>query len=95
MAKSQYSGDSPFPSPISERHGISGSPETIPVTSIPFPALPAIEPSSMPALYILKDSPTMYVGEGVDYMRRLREHGVADPTPRPGVTFPLTASTID
>ena len=53
MAKSQYNGDSPFPSPFSEHPGMSGSPETIPVKPAPFPALPAIEAPSMPAPYVL------------------------------------------
>jgi hypothetical protein len=91
MANGQYNGDSPFPSPSSEHPGMSGSPETIPVTSIPFPALPAIEVSSMPAAYILKDSAAMYIGKTVDCVSRLRDHGVADATPPLGGVSP-TAS---
>jgi hypothetical protein len=92
MAKTHYNGDSPFPSPFSEHAGMSGSPETIPVTSIPFPALPAIEASSMPVAYIVKDSAAMYTGETAHCVSRLRDHGVAGATTRLGGASP---STID
>ncbi|MEH2562402.1 hypothetical protein [Bradyrhizobium sp. AZCC 2289] len=96
MAKSQYNGDSPFPSPFSEHPGMSGSPETIPVTSIPFPTRPAIEASSMPAAYILKDSAAMYIGKTVDCARRLRDRGAANATPCPDGISPSTpTSSID
>jgi hypothetical protein len=95
MAKSQYSGDSPFPSPISVRPGRSGSPEIIPVKPASFPAMPAIEASSVPAPYVLSGGAAMYTGESVDYARRLRDHGVADATPRPDRVSPSTTSAID
>ena len=96
MAKCHYNGDSSFLSPVSEHHGMSGSPETIPVTYVPFPALPAIEASSMPAFFILKDSGAVYVGETVDCLSRLRDHDVAGATTRLGETSPTsTIPTID
>jgi hypothetical protein len=93
MAKTQYNGDSPFPSPFLEHPGMSGSPETIPVTSIPFPALPAIEASSLPAFYILKDSGAMYVGETAHCVSRLRDHDVNSATTRLGEASPSTTTT--
>jgi hypothetical protein len=93
MAKSQYNGDSPFPSPFSEHPGMSRSPETIPVTSIPFPALPAIEASSMPAAYILKDGAAMYIGETAHCVSRLRDHDVAGAMTRLGEASPSTTTT--
>lgn len=90
MAKSQYSGDSPFPSPISVHPGRSGSPEIIPMKPVSFPAMPAIEASSMPASYILSGGATMYMGES-DCTRRLREHRVADATSPKGGAFPTTS----
>ncbi|MBR1214632.1 hypothetical protein [Bradyrhizobium sp. JYMT SZCCT0180] len=96
MAKSQYNGDSPFPSPFLEHPGMSGSPETIPVTTIPFPALPATEASSMPAFYILKDSGAMYVGETAHCVSRLRDHDVDGATTRLGeASPPPTTTAID
>jgi hypothetical protein len=93
MAKSQYNGDSPFPSPFLEHPGMSGSPETIPVASIPFPALPAIEASSLPAFYILKDSGAMYVGETAHCVSRLRHHDVNGATTRLGEASPSSTTT--
>ena len=92
MAKSQYSGDSPFPSPFSERPGMPGSPVTLPVQRAPFPALPAIVASSMPPPYLLSGGAAMYIGESIDCARRLRDHGAADATPRLGGAFPTTTS---
>jgi hypothetical protein len=94
MAKSQYSGDSPFPSPISVHPGRSGSPEAIPVKPTSFPAMPAIEASSVPAPHVRSGGAAMYTGESVDYARRLRDHGVADATPCPDRVSPST-SAID
>ena len=95
MAKNQYSGDSPFPSLFSEQPDMSGSPETIPVKFVPFPALPAIEASSMPPPYILNGGAAMYIGESIDCARRLRDHGAADATPCPDGISPSTTSSID
>lgn len=95
MAKSQYSGDSPFPSRFSERPGMSGSPETIPVKPASFPAMPPSETSSMPAPYVLNGGAAMYTGESVDCARRLRDHGAAYATPRSDRVSPSTTSTID
>jgi hypothetical protein len=95
MAKSQYSGDSPFPSPISVHPGRSGGPEIIPVKPASFPAMPTIEASSVPAPYVLNGGAAMYTGESIDYARRLRDHGAADATPRPDGTSPTTISSID
>ena len=95
MAKSQYSGDSPFPSAISERPGRSGSPEIIPVRPASFPAIPAIEASPVPAPYILNGGAAMYIGESIDCARRLRDHGAADATPCPDGISPSTTSSID
>jgi len=95
MAKSQYSGDSPFPSPFSQRPGMSGSSGTIPVKPASCPAMPASEVLSMPVPYVLIGGAAMYVGESVDYARRLRDHGVAGATQRPDRVFPSTTSTID
>jgi hypothetical protein len=98
MAKSQYNGDSPFPSPSpsSEHPGISGGPETFPVLNVPFPALPAIRASSVPAFYILKDNGAMYVGKTVDCLSRLRDHDVAGATARLGeASSSTTTSAID
>jgi hypothetical protein len=92
MAKSQYNGDSPFPSPFLEHPGMSGSPETIPVTSIPFPARPAIEASSLPAFCILNDSGAMYVGETAHCVSRLRDHDVNGATTRLGEASPTTTA---
>jgi hypothetical protein len=93
MAKTQYNGDSPFPSLFSEHPGMSGSPETIPVTSIPFPALPAIEASSMPAAYILKDGAAMCIGETAHCVSRLWDHDVAGAMTRLGETTTTTTTT--
>ena len=95
MAKSQYNGDSPFPSPFSEYPGMSGSPETIPVKSASFPVIPAIEASPVPAPYILNGGTAMYIGESIDCARRLRDHGAADATPCPDGISPSTTSSID
>lgn len=92
MATSQYNGDSPFPSPFLEHPGRSGSSETIPVTSVPFPALPTIEASSMPAAYILKDNAAMYVGETAHCVSRLRDHGGAGAPTRLGAASPTTTT---
>ena len=92
MAKSQYNGDSPFPSPFSMRPGLSGSPETIPVKPASFPAMPAIEASSVPAPYILTGGAAMYIGESIDCARRLRDHA-ADATSCPGGIFPSTTTS--
>jgi hypothetical protein len=93
MAKSQYNGDSPFPSPISERPGMSGSPEITPVKPASFPAMPATEASPVPAPYILNGS--AYIGESIDCARRLRDHG-ADATPCPdGISPSTTTSSVD
>ena len=62
MAKSHYSGDSPFPSPSSEPPRISGGSETFPVKPAPFPALPAIAAPFMPPPCVLKDGAAMYIG---------------------------------
>ena len=91
MAKSQYSGDSPFPSPISVHPGRSGGPEIIPVKPASFPAMPTIEASSVPAPYVLNGGAAMYIGKTVDCVSRLRDHGVADATPPLGGVSP-TAS---
>lgn len=93
MAKSHYSGDSPFPSLFSERPGMSDRPEIIPVKPASFPAMPAIEPLSVPSPYVLNGVGAMYMGASVDYARRLRDHGVADATPRPDRISPSTTST--
>jgi hypothetical protein len=95
MAKTQYNGDSPFPSPFLEHPGMSGSPETIPVTTIPFPALLASEASSLPAAYILKDSAAMYVGETAHCVSRLRDHDVNGATTRLGEASPSITTAID
>jgi hypothetical protein len=96
MAKSQYNGDSPFPSPISERPGTSGSPEIIPVRPASFPPMPAIEASPVPTPYILTGGAAMYIGESIDCARRLRDHGAADATPCPDGISPSTpTSSID
>ena len=92
MAKSQYNGDSPFPSPFSMRPGLSGSPETIPVKPASFPAMPAIEASSVPAPYILTGGAAMYIGESIDCARRLRDHGAADAAPPLGGASSTTTS---
>lgn len=95
MAKSQYSGDSPFPSPVSECPGMSGSLKTIPAKPVPFPVLPAMEAASMPAVYILKDATAAYTGESIDCARRLRDHGAANATQRPDRVSPSTTTAID
>lgn len=95
MAKSQYSGDSPFPSLFSEHPGMSGRSETFPVKLVPIPATPAIETPSMPAPYILNGGAAMYIGESMDCSRRLRDHGAAHVTPRQSGAFPTTTSSID
>ncbi|SIO37936.1 hypothetical protein SAMN05443247_04624 [Bradyrhizobium erythrophlei] len=95
MANGQYNGDSPFPSPFSEHPGMSGSPETFPAKPASFPAIPAIEASSVPAPYILNGGAAMYIGESIDCAHRLRDHGAADTTPRPDGTSPTTISSID
>jgi hypothetical protein len=95
MAKSQYNGDSPFPSPLLEHPGKSGGPEMFPVQLVAFPALPAIQTSPMPSPYILNGSAAMYIGESTDWPRRLRDHGAADAKPRQGRAFPTTTSSID
>lgn len=96
MAKSQYNGDSPFASPISERPGMSGSPEIIPVKPASFPPMPAIGASPVPAPYILNGGATMYIGESIDCARRLRDHGAVDATPCPdGISPSTTTSSID
>jgi hypothetical protein len=92
MAKTHYNGDSPFPSPFSEHPGKSGGPETFPVQHVPFPALPAIQASSMPSPYILNGGAAMYIGESIDCSRRLRDHGAANAKPRQGRAFPTTTS---
>jgi hypothetical protein len=95
MAKSQYNGDSPFPSPFSEHPGKSGGPEMFPVLNVPFPALLAIRASSMPSPYILNGSAAMYIGESTDCLRRLRDHGAVDAKARQDRAFPTTTSFID
>jgi hypothetical protein len=92
MAKSQYNGDSPFPSPFSEQPGMSGSPETIPVKPAAFPVIRAIEASPMPAPYILNGGAAMCIGESMDCSRRLGDHGAADAKPSQGRAFPITTS---
>ena len=92
MAKSHYSGDSPFASPWSEHPRISGGSETFPVKPAPFPALPAIAAPFMPPPYILKDGAAVYIGESTDCSRRLRDHVVAYSTPRSSEPFPTTTS---
>jgi hypothetical protein len=92
MAKSQYNGDSPFPSPFSMRPGLSGSPETIPVKPASFPAMPAIKAPCVPPPCVLKDGAAMYIGESIDCSRRLRDHVVADATARSSEPFPTTTS---
>lgn len=87
MAECQYNGDSPFPPPFSQRPGMPGSPESYPVQPVAFPALPAIEAPSVTASYILNGSAAMYIGESIDWTRRLRDHGAVDATPpRAGLT---------
>lgn len=95
MAKSQYSGDSPFPSRFSEYPGMSGSSGTVPVKPASFPAMPPTAALSMPAPYVLNGDAAMYTGESVDCARRLRNHGAAYATPRPDRVSPSTTSTID
>jgi hypothetical protein len=92
MAKSQYNGDSPFPSPFSEHPGMSGSPETIPVKPAAFPVIPAIEASPMPAPYILSGGASRYIGASIDCARRLRDHGAADAAPPLGGASSTTTS---
>lgn len=92
MAKSQYNGDSPFPSAFSEHSGMSGRSETFPGKLVPIPDTPAIETSSLPAPYILDGGAAMYIGESMDCSRRLRDHGAADATPRQSGAFPTTSS---
>jgi hypothetical protein len=74
---------------------MSGSPETTPVTSISFPALPAIEASPAPAHYILNGGAAMCIGESIDYARRLRDHCAADSAPCPDGVSSSTTSSID
>ncbi|MET3159997.1 hypothetical protein [Bradyrhizobium diazoefficiens] len=95
MAKSQYSGDSPFPSRFSECPGMSGKSGTVPVKPPSFPAMPASAALSMPAPYVLDGGAAMYTGESVDCARRLRDRGAAYATPRPDRVSPSTTTTID
>jgi hypothetical protein len=92
MAKSQYSGDSPFLPPLSLRPGMSGSRNEDPVKFASFPALPVNEASCVPAAYVLDGGATMYIGEGVHCGRRLQEHGTLDTEPDPRGPFPTTTS---
>jgi hypothetical protein len=94
MAKSHYSGDSPFPPPFSEYPGMTGSSETFPVELTPFPALPAIAAPFMPTPYILKEGAAVYIGESMDCARRMRDRVVAEATPCSGGPFP-TITSID
>jgi hypothetical protein len=91
MAKSQYSGDSPFPPPISVQPGMSGSPEIIPAKPTSILAVPAMGASSAPASYVLNGS--TYTGESVDYARRLRDHRARKGTLSTGRVLPSTTST--
>lgn len=95
MAKSQYSGDSPFPSRFSECPGMSGSSGTVPVKPASFPAMRLSEAASMPATYVLNGGAAMYTGESVDYARRLRDRGAGYATPCPDRGSPSITSTID
>ena len=90
MAKSHYNGDSSFLPPLSEHSGMSGSTETLPIHCVPFPALPAIDVVSLPTPYILNHGATVYIGESMNWSRRLQDHGVADPTLRQGKPLPTT-----
>jgi hypothetical protein len=73
---------------------MTGSPETVPVKTASFPAMPA-KSSSVPASYALSGGAAWYTGESVDYARLLRDHGAADTTPHPARVSPSTASTIN
>lgn len=92
MAKSKYNGDSPFPSPFSARPGMSGSPKSSAVKPIAFPALSAIEAPSVTASYIRNGSAAMYIGESIDYARRLRDHGAVHATRPQGGATSITTS---
>jgi hypothetical protein len=93
MAKSQYNGDSQFPSQISERPGMSASLEIILVKPAFVPAMPAIEASPVPTPYILTGGPAIYIGESTDCARRLRDHGAADAMLCPDGISPSTTTT--
>ncbi len=95
MANSQYSGDSPFPPPISVQPGMSGGPEIIAAKPACVPAMPAIALPLMPAPYVLSGGTAMYTGESAGYARRLLDHGAADATPRPDPVAPFPTPTID
>ncbi|WP_024341351.1 hypothetical protein [Bradyrhizobium japonicum] len=92
MAECQYNGDSPFPPLFSLRPGMPGSPESSAVKPIAFPALSAIEAPSVIASYILNGSAAMYIGESIDYARRLRDHGAVHATRPQGGATSITTS---
>ena len=93
MANSHYSGDSPFPSPISEPSAACGMPGIVSAKPA-FPTdLPEAQAPSAPIPYVLSDSASMYIGHSTDYGRRVQERA-ADMTPSADRAFPSTTSTI-
>jgi hypothetical protein len=93
MANSHYSGDSPFPSPISELPAACGMPGIVSAKPAVLTVLPEAQAPSAPTPYVLSDSASMCIGRSTDYGRRLQDRA-ADMTPSADRAFPSTTSTI-